>query len=122
MAVLAHVDSFVPEQVIAVPKISSLPRCSRTVLDKPQTAEQLVEAPTVVAVPKHTVDIPVGAGGLEGFLPGQSFPTVEQTVDIRVPLLVWFWRSSRITQDRAQQRLQCRTLVTLKIFTQFRAP
>ena len=62
-AVLTQVDSFVPEQVIAVPKISSPPRCSRTVLGEPQT-KQLVEAPTlvsIVAVFKHIVDTPVGA-------------------------------------------------------------
>ena len=34
-----------PEQVIAVPRISSSSRCFRTVLSAPQTAEQLVEVP-----------------------------------------------------------------------------
>ena len=39
---LSHVDSFVPEQVIEVPKFS-LPLCRpRTALREPQTAEQLV--------------------------------------------------------------------------------
>ena len=38
-----------PEQVIEVPTISMLSRCSRTVLSAPQMAEQLVEVPTVLS-------------------------------------------------------------------------
>ena len=40
-----HVDSVVPEQIIAVPKISWPSRFPRTVLCEPQKAEQLVEVP-----------------------------------------------------------------------------
>ena len=83
-------------------------RAARTVLRAPQTAEQLVEVPTIISYSsllqltlEENVDIPVrGRGGrnvdLQGFLPGQG-PTapflsleriseqiVEQTVDIPV--------------------------------------
>ena len=43
-------DFLVPEQVIKVAKISTPSRCPRTVLSVPQTAEQLVEAPTIVSL------------------------------------------------------------------------
>ena len=45
--VCRHLDFHLPEQVTDVPKISSSSRCLRTVLNAPQTAEQLVEVPTV---------------------------------------------------------------------------
>ena len=45
VAVVKHVDSVVPEQIIAVPKISWPSRFPRTVLREPQKAEQLVEVP-----------------------------------------------------------------------------
>ena len=63
VASLLHYDTLIPELVIAVPKISSPSRCSRTVLSEPQTAEQLVEATTLVSlveVIEQPVDIPVG--------------------------------------------------------------
>ena len=92
VATLLHLDSPIPEQVIAVPKISSSSRCSRTVLRVSQTAEQLVEVPTVVSfsqTAEQIIDIPVprtrgGRGGLQGFPPGQvsSQRTAEQVVDI----------------------------------------
>ena len=69
MAVLKSYDFPFLEQVIAVTKISSPSRSSRTVLSEPQTAEELVEAPTLLSlvdVIEHTVDIPVGAGGFSG--------------------------------------------------------
>ena len=46
---LSLVDSFVPEQVIDVPKLSLPLCCPRTALREPQTAEQLVEVPTVLS-------------------------------------------------------------------------
>ena len=69
-AVLTHVDSLVPEQVIAVPKLSWPSRFPRRVLLEPQKAEQLVEVPTVVSfsslqqqTAEQNVNIPVlGAG------------------------------------------------------------
>ena len=105
-----HLDLPIPEQVIEVPKISSTPRPPRRrrVRFAEQTAEQLVEVPTIISysslrgIMEQNVDIPVphGRGGrvgvrsLQGF-PGQSstaycgadFPaaTAEQNVDIPVP-------------------------------------
>ena len=49
LSFLTALDSFVPQQVIEVPKISTLSRCPRTVLSVPQTAEQLVEVPTIIS-------------------------------------------------------------------------
>ena len=108
-----HLHTPIPEQVIAVPKISSSSRSprtvlsavpkissssrpSRTVLRERQTAELLVEVPTVVSFSSlqqqtavQTTDIPVSRtrcdrGGLQGFSPGQGSlqRTVEQIVDI----------------------------------------
>ena len=63
VASLLHLDAPIPEQVVAVPKISSSSRRSRTVLSEPQTAEQLVEVPTVVSfsslqqTAEHIIDI-----------------------------------------------------------------
>ena len=77
-------DLSIPKQVIEVPKISFPSRVSRTVLSEPQTAEQLLKAPTTASLVDvmeqlvgQTVDIPVGAGGLgskglQGSRPGQS--------------------------------------------------
>ena len=105
--ILAPLDFRVAEQVIEVPKIVCPPRAARSVLRAPQTADQLVEVPTIISYSslqrtmEQNVAIPVrGRGGrnvdLQGFLPGQG-PTapysslkliseqiVEQTVDIPV--------------------------------------
>ena len=92
VAVLTQVDSFVPEQVIAVPKISSPPRCSRTVLGEPQTNSWWKRPLLCLSLQYSSTSLTLqlvqgglGSGGLQGFLPGQSFPTVEQTVDIPAP-------------------------------------
>ena len=93
--ILAPVDFRVAEQVIEVPKIVCPPRAARTVLRAPQTAEQLVEVPTIISYSsllqqtlEQNVDIPVrGRGGrnvdLQGFLPRQSSTAtaVAQIVD-----------------------------------------
>ena len=91
--ILSPLDFHVAEQVIEVPKIECPPRAARTVLRSSQTAEQLVEAPTIVSlveVIEQPVDIPVrawgGTGGrLQGFLPGQSSSSEEQIADTPVP-------------------------------------
>ena len=83
--ILAPLDFRVAEQVIEVPKIVCPPRAARTVLRAPQTADQLVEVPTIISYSsllqrtmEQTVAIPVplGRGGrnvdLQGFPPGQS--------------------------------------------------
>ena len=108
MDYFAPLDFRVAEQVIEVPKIVCPPRAARTVLRSPQTADQLVEVPTIISYSsllqrtmEQNVAIPVrGRGGrnvdLQGFFPRQSstapcFPLeriseqiVEQTVDIPV--------------------------------------
>ena len=82
--ILAPLDFRVAEQVIEVPNIACPPRAARTVLRAPQTAELLVEVPTIISYSsflqqtlEQNVDIPVrGRGGrnvdLQGFLPGQG--------------------------------------------------
>ena len=86
-------------QVIDVPKISQDWTQQRLVdtLRQPQTADQLVEVPTIISFSslQRTVEqndgIPVvggsgAGGGLSGFLPGQSYSfTAEQIVDNPVP-------------------------------------
>ena len=109
VASLLHYDTPIPDQVIAVPKISSPTCCSRTVLSEPQMAELLVEAPSLVSlvdVFEQTVDIPVGAGGFSGngglqkLLPGHSSsPTVEQIVDSLVPPPSGFGGLQGVHQD-----------------------
>ena len=98
-AVLKRFDTLlpVPEQIIAMPKISSPSRPLRAAIAATQMAEQLVKVPAdVVAVllrAEQTVDIPVpghgssGYGDLRGFPPGQSpkAPFVEQHVPVGVP-------------------------------------
>ena len=92
------------EQVIAVPKISLDGVPQRSVLRRPQKAEQLVEVPTdpvysraviawgrrvAAAMAEQTVDYPVpqgrrGGGGLQGSRAGQNSTAAdaEQIVDI----------------------------------------
>ena len=101
-------DVFIPEQAIEVPKISSPRHPRRRVRFAEQTAEQLVEVPTIISYSsllqrtvEQNVDIPVlGRGGrnvgLQGFPPRQSSTAqlasqersseriVEQIVDSRV--------------------------------------
>ena len=55
VAVLARYDTPIADQVIEVPKVSCPPRCGRTVLCTPQTAEQLVTVLTIVSFLKQTV-------------------------------------------------------------------
>ena len=87
-------------QVIEVPKIFP-DRVPQRFVERrpPQTAEQLVEVPTIISYSslqravEQTIDIPVpqarrrGRGGLQGFRAGQGTPAadVEQIVEIPVP-------------------------------------
>ena len=107
--VCRQLDVHIPEQVIKVPKISSPPRpCRCRVRFVEQTAEQLVEVPTIISYSsllpwtvEQNVVIPVPDRGgrnvgLQGFLPKQSSTAqlasqersseriVEQIVDSRV--------------------------------------
>ena len=88
-----------PVQVIEVPKMFMPTRCPRTVLSVPQTAEQLVDVPTIISYSslqravEQTIDFPVpqarqrGRGGQQGFRTGQGTPAadMEQIVEIPVP-------------------------------------
>ena len=96
-----HLDFLIPEQVIEVPKISLDMAQRRRMVDLsrlPQTAEQLVEVPTIISYSllrtvEQSIDIPVprvrvgGGGGLQGFRPEQGTPAVgvEQIVEFPVP-------------------------------------
>ena len=78
---LRILDLPIAEQVIEVPKISCSPCPLRSLVPEPQTAEQLVDVPTVLSrtrialqIAKQIVGIPVpqGLGGMrriQGFLP-----------------------------------------------------
>ena len=118
-------DVLIPEQVIEVPKISSPPRPPRRrrVRFAEQTAEQLVDVPTIISYSslqrtvEQSVNIPVPGReeqhvGLQGFLPRQrstalhasqersSERIVEQIVDSRV-LGGGSSASSSITREHA---------------------
>ena len=89
--VLKIVDLFVPVQEIEVPKISCL-SCPppRRVLHEPQSAEQLVEVPTVLSplrIAEQIVDTPVPSGRgkrrVQGFLPERS-PTATPSSLVRI--------------------------------------
>ena len=98
---LRILDFPIAEQVIAVPTVSCSPCPSRSLVPEPQSAEQLVEVPTVLSptrialrIAEQIVDTPVPRGRARGSLPGQistvtsssgkriSERTVEQIVDI----------------------------------------
>ena len=101
---LRILDFPIAEQVIVVPTLSCSPCPSRSPIPEPQSAEQLVEVPTVLSptrialrIAEQIVDTPVPRGRGQGSLPGQSTTatsssleriserTVEQIVDISYP-------------------------------------
>ena len=107
---LAAFDVLVPEQVIEVPKMSTPTRCPRTVLSVPQTAKQLVEAPTIVSltdVIRHPVEQTVGDVFLVS--PGtELFPFCgADRRQSSSSFSSWFWWKvfTVYTQDRVLQRL-----------------
>ena len=72
---LRILDRPMAERVIEVPKISCSPCPSRSLIPEPQSAEQLVEVPTVLSplrIAEQNVGIPVPRGRGQGSLPGQS--------------------------------------------------
>ena len=88
---LRILDLPIAEQVIEVPKISCSPCPSRFLVPEPQSADQLVEVPTVLTltrialrIAEQIVNTPVPQGRGLGFLPEQSTTaqTVEQLVHI----------------------------------------
>ena len=88
MDALRILDLPMAEQVIEVPKISCSPCPSRSLIHEPQSAEQLVEVPTVLSplrIAEQIVGTPVPPGRgkrrVQGFLPEQSStatPSVER--------------------------------------------
>ena len=95
--VLKIVDLFVPVQEIEVPKISSL-SCPPPRREEPQTAEQLVEVPTVLSptrialrIAEQIVGTPVPRGRdrrrLQGSLPRQNSTVAGDRVEQRRLLL-----------------------------------
>ena len=90
--ILKCVDTQSPvEQVIDVPKIFLDSIQPRSVLRRPQTAEQLVEVPTIISYSsllqravEQIVDIlggSLGGGGLHGFLPDQSSTSMPSSAE-----------------------------------------
>ena len=79
---LRILDLSMAEQVIEVPKISCSPCPSRSLFPEPQSAEQLVEVPTVLS----------------------PLRIAEQIVGIRVPRGRGNWRVQGFSQNRVQQR------------------
>ena len=72
---LRMLDRPIAEQVIEVPKISCSPCPSRSLVPEPQSADQLVDVPTVLSpsrIVEQIVGIPVPRGRVQGFLPEQS--------------------------------------------------
>ena len=95
---LRFLDFPTAEQVIDVPKISCSPCPSRSPIPEPQSAEQLVEVPTVLSptrmalrIEEQIGDIPASVRGVSGSF--QGFPpeqisakrTASQIADIPVP-------------------------------------
>ena len=95
---LRRLDLPIAEQVIDVPKISCSPCPSRCPIPEPQSAEQLVEVPTVLSptrialrIAEQIVDTPVlrgrGQGCVHGFLQEQSTtatPSAEERISERI--------------------------------------
>ena len=91
MDILQLLDRPIAEQVIAVPTVScsSCPLRSRVL--EPQSADQLVEVPTVLTptrialqIAERIVDTPVPPGRFHGFLPGHCLHRL-----FRNPLSGW---------------------------------
>ena len=77
---LRILDFPIAEQVIEVPKISCSPCPSRSLVPEPQSAEQLVEVPTVLSptrialqIAEQIVGIPAPRCRVRGFLPETEF-------------------------------------------------
>ena len=87
VAVLARHDMPFSDQIIEVPKVSCSERCGRTVLCTPQTAEQLVEVPTILTPSflrmLQNVDTPVPGGSLHGLSVSGSSISSAVSRDVR---------------------------------------
>ena len=103
--VYKHLDVTVPEQAIEVPKISCSSCPSRSPIPEPQSAEQLVEVPTVLSplrTAEQIVGIPVPRGRgerrVQGFLPRQSStatPSAEERISERIVEQIVFPSSAK---------------------------
>ena len=84
---LRVLDFPLAEQVIEVPKISCSPCPSRSLVPEPQSAEQLVEVPTVLSplrIAEQIVGTPVPHGRGQGSLPGQVSPASGKRISERI--------------------------------------
>ena len=106
---LRILDFPITEQVIEVPRISCPPCPSRSPIPEPQSAEQLVEVPTVLSptrialqIAEQIVDTPVPRGRSErrvqGFLPRQS-----STATLSAQFV--FPSSAKRTSERIEEQL-----------------
>ena len=115
---LRFLDLPIAEQVIEVPKISCSPCPSRSPFPEPQSAEQLVEVPTVLSptcialqIAEQIVDTPVpggrGQGRVQGFLPRQSStatPSAEERISERI-VEQFSPSSAKRTSERIEEQL-----------------
>ena len=81
---LRILDLPIAEQVIVVPKISCSPCPARSLVPEPQSADQLVEVPTVLSplrIAEQIVGIPVPRGRVQGSLPEQSSTATSSSLE-----------------------------------------
>ena len=115
---LRILDRPIAEQVIEVPRISCSPCPSRSPFPEPQSAEQLVEVPTVLSptrialqIAEQIVDTPVprgrGEGRVQGFLPRQSStatPSAEERISERI-VEQFSLSSAKRTSEQIEEQL-----------------
>ena len=115
---LRILDFPIVEQVIEVPRICS-PCPSRSPIPEPQSAEHLVEVPTVLSptrialqIAEQIVDTPVPCGRgqrrVQGFLPRQSStatPSAEERTSERIVEQSVFPSSAKRTSERIEEQL-----------------
>ena len=89
---LRLLDRPIAEQVITVPTVSCASCPSRSRVPEPQSADQLVEVPTVLSptrialqIAEHIVATPVPRGHVHGSLPGQSSSSRREDERAEVP-------------------------------------
>ena len=116
---LRILDFPIAEQVIEVPRISCSPCPSRSPIPEPQTAEQLVDVPTVLSptrialqIAEQIVDTPVPRGRsqrrVQGFLPRQSSaatPSAEEPISERIVEQSVFPSSVKRASERIEEQL-----------------
>ena len=105
---LRILDFPIAEQVIEVPKISCSPCPLRSLVPEPQSAEQLVEVPTVLSptrialqIAEQIVDTPVPSGRGQGSLPDR---VQQRRILLAKAFLSELWSRSSISQRRLSSR------------------